>query len=224
MADTKVSALTELAVPPDAADEFLVVDKSDTTMAASGTDKRIKRQTLGSDTLYANWVPGGGKIETFPRFMLGSGGLVLASGTLYLVALPAPLKAGVTYSSITWVSGGAGITSATNQWFTLVDKASLQTLRTTTDNTSTAWSSSTARTLNLSSTYTPTANTDAYVGIMVAASTPPNLRTIAIQTNVASLAPILVGTSTTGMTGPPSDGTSVTALTSIGTAFYAYVS
>lgn len=46
MADSKISALTELAVAPDVLDEFVVVDKSDTTMAATGTDKRIKAGTL----------------------------------------------------------------------------------------------------------------------------------------------------------------------------------
>jgi hypothetical protein len=40
VADTKISALTELTTPASA-DELVVVDKSDTTMAASGTDKRI---------------------------------------------------------------------------------------------------------------------------------------------------------------------------------------
>ena len=41
MADTKISNLTELAASPATTDEFVVVDKSDTTMAASGTNKRI---------------------------------------------------------------------------------------------------------------------------------------------------------------------------------------
>lgn len=49
MADTKLSALTELAAAPDLLDEFVLVDKSDTTMAASGTTKRIKRTNLFAD-------------------------------------------------------------------------------------------------------------------------------------------------------------------------------
>lgn len=49
MADTKISELDELLVLADA-DEFVVVDKDDTTMAASGTDKRVKKSTL--DDLY----------------------------------------------------------------------------------------------------------------------------------------------------------------------------
>lgn len=46
MADTKISALSQLAESPAATDELIVVDKSDTTMAASGTDKRITRADL----------------------------------------------------------------------------------------------------------------------------------------------------------------------------------
>lgn len=46
MADTKVSALTELATTPADTDELPIVDVSDTTMAASGTTKRVTRANL----------------------------------------------------------------------------------------------------------------------------------------------------------------------------------
>lgn len=46
MADTKISALTELAETPNASDEIALVDKSDTTHAASGTTKRVTRSNL----------------------------------------------------------------------------------------------------------------------------------------------------------------------------------
>ena len=41
---SKISALTELAEAPASTDEFVIVDKSDTTMAATGTTKRIQSQ------------------------------------------------------------------------------------------------------------------------------------------------------------------------------------
>jgi hypothetical protein len=41
MADTKISALTELSTQPDVADLVPVVDVSDTSMAASGTNKKV---------------------------------------------------------------------------------------------------------------------------------------------------------------------------------------
>lgn len=51
MADTKISALTELtAGNTDVLDELVIVDKSDTSMGAGGTTKRVKRSTL--DALY----------------------------------------------------------------------------------------------------------------------------------------------------------------------------
>jgi hypothetical protein len=46
VADQKISALTELAAAPATDDELIVVDKSDTSMAATGTDKRIQASNL----------------------------------------------------------------------------------------------------------------------------------------------------------------------------------
>jgi hypothetical protein len=50
MADTKISALTQLTGAGSTADtdELVLVDKSDTTMAASGTDKRVTMVDLAS--------------------------------------------------------------------------------------------------------------------------------------------------------------------------------
>jgi len=48
MADSKISALTALAEAPAAGDLLVLVDVSDTTMAASGTDKKITYANLTS--------------------------------------------------------------------------------------------------------------------------------------------------------------------------------
>jgi len=53
MADTKISALTALAALA-ATDELVAVDKSDTTMGASGTNKRVTVETMG---LLTGWIP-----------------------------------------------------------------------------------------------------------------------------------------------------------------------
>lgn len=59
MADTKISALTQLAATDTQADDLLViVDVHDTTMAGTGTDKKITVSDLtaaqqGSDLLMA---------------------------------------------------------------------------------------------------------------------------------------------------------------------------
>lgn len=49
MADSKISSLSELTSVADN-DELVIVDKSDTSMAATGTNKRVKPTTLASRT------------------------------------------------------------------------------------------------------------------------------------------------------------------------------
>jgi hypothetical protein len=51
MADTRITALAELAERPAAGDVAVIVDISDTSMATSGTDKKIAFSNLGSDFL-----------------------------------------------------------------------------------------------------------------------------------------------------------------------------
>lgn len=92
MADTKITDLAELAAAPAAADELVLVDDSDTTMAASGTNKRInvskflKAPTLGevaADTLTVNagiWTLGSNYVAT-------RAGGALAAGTVTLQKL-----------------------------------------------------------------------------------------------------------------------------------------
>lgn len=46
MADTKITSLTELAEAPASTDLFPVVDVSDTTMAGTGTNKKIQASNL----------------------------------------------------------------------------------------------------------------------------------------------------------------------------------
>lgn len=57
MADTKITDLDALAVAPATDDLLVIVDVSDTTMAASGTDKQITVEDLlanaGSDSGFA---------------------------------------------------------------------------------------------------------------------------------------------------------------------------
>lgn len=56
MTGKKISALTELAAEPAAADEFVVVDKSDTTQAVTGTSKRMRYDRIFSSAWTA-WTP-----------------------------------------------------------------------------------------------------------------------------------------------------------------------
>jgi hypothetical protein len=89
MADTKTSALTELTARPAFDDLVPFVDISDTTMAASGTNKKIQFVNLGSDllsplTLGAEISVTGAVTATMSRMHVCSG-----TSANYTVALPA---------------------------------------------------------------------------------------------------------------------------------------
>jgi hypothetical protein len=132
-----------------------------------------------------------------------------ASGRLILFGAPYPLRAGVTYSSITFLSTGAA-NGPTNQWFTIVGKSDLLTKRSTVNDTTTAWGSNAYKTLALSSSYTPASDIDVYIGIVVTVTTTmPTLRMGETWLSAVSDAPTLVGASTSSLTTPVSDGTSV---------------
>ena len=161
----------------------------------------------------------GALAETVPRHFPDSA-ITLTSGRLHLVAISLP--AGLTITSITFVSG-AGLSGLSNQWFGLFD-SSLVPLRLTGDDTSTAWALNTAKTLNLSSTYATTTAGLYYLGICVVAS---GMGTIAAQASTAIMtgfAPIISGSSSTGLTNPASCPNPAGALTATSTIPFAYVS
>lgn len=90
MADTKISALSELAALPDATDELVLVDKSDTSMAASGTDKRIQFSNLLGGTLAGNLSAGTQAVRsvsstapTIAAIITSASGGALTSATYY---------------------------------------------------------------------------------------------------------------------------------------------
>lgn len=51
MADTKITALTELAETPNDADLIPIIDVSDTTMSANGTNKKVTIENLRGSTI-----------------------------------------------------------------------------------------------------------------------------------------------------------------------------
>lgn len=234
MADTKISALAELAAEPAADDEFVLVDKSDTTMAASGTDKRMRYDRISGLWLprtASKFVPhrrSGAKVESVPRIFAGTA-VTLTTQIAQLVLCHEPLRGGVTYSSITFESGGASGSALTNQWFAIVKASDFTVLRATVDDLTTGWGSNAEKSLNLSSTYTPSVDTEIYLAIMVKATTPPNVRNYALQSSstFAGRAPILCGTGATGQTTPPADGTDLRqagVLTATTNVFFGYIS
>lgn len=96
MADTKTSALAELTTPA-AADEFMAVDKSDTTMGASGTNKFITYANLEAAVTAA-------VDKVFAKNALDSDtGITVDAGTDVSAALDTLLEAG---HSTVYLPGG----------------------------------------------------------------------------------------------------------------------
>jgi len=170
--------------------------------------------------------PTGALAESIERTVVGPTGFSANTGRVYAVAVVLPRQTTVT--SITFVSVGA-LSVGSNQWFGLYDSAGNQ-LRITNDDTSTAWGANTAKTLNLSSTYT-TGNSDGlyYLVAMQNATTPATLAQSTITTStasgVAALSPVLGGRDNgTGYTNPASAPSTLNLNANIGTCLYAYCS
>jgi hypothetical protein len=146
----------------------------------------------------AETVPGGA------GHGLCSGG---ASGVVHLHGIYLPR--GTTITTITFVSGAQAAVSPTNQWFALCNDARI-VLRVTTNDGSTAWNSSTAKPLNLTSTYTTTYSGLYYLACCVTAS---SLMINFRGANVGSAGGVAQQsfTSTTGLTTPVAEGTQFAA-------------
>lgn len=180
--------------------------------AQVGADVQAKRLAL---------APAGAIAETFPR----SGGPVmtnnalLSSGRLQLAAIE--LQKGAVVSSISFVSATTAVSAATAQWFALYDSARVLLAQTANDGDA-AWGSNTVKTLAIAAPYTVTYSGLHYLGIMVAASTPPSLCQASTTSPIYATAPIISGTSSTGLTtaAPDPAGTITATLTYP----YAYVS
>lgn len=187
---------------------------------------RRSSSNIGPDQLTdlarnGGWLPTGAIAETLDQ-ETASSALTLTSGTLQ-VAGGIVIPARRTVTSISLISGSTALSVGSNQWFCLID-TSLNVLRKTADDTSTAWNANATKTLTLSSTYTPTAAIEVYVGVVIVATTPPSLLRSNAASGVLTALPYHGATSTTGLTNPASLGATAGALTGGSNPFYAYVS
>ena len=142
----------------------------------------------------------GALYETFDRDLCDEvNTAALSSGRLSLQAIYLP--AGKTISSISFWSATTAAGTPTNQLFGLFD-SSYNLLRSSTNDTSTAWAANSRKTLSLTSTFTTTYSGIHYLGIMVAATTVPTLKGNTAKTGgqLNAGAPTMGGTSTTGLT------------------------
>ena len=202
----------------DAAGDLAVGSGAD---AAAKLSKGTRTQSLvvGASTLEwdANHYNGGNFVsatingaiaETVPAgagFGATTGG---GSGVAHLHGIYLPK--GVTITTISFVSGATAAGTPTNQWFALCD-SSRTALRVTANDTTTAWGTSTVKSLNLTSTFTTTYSGLHYLACCVTATTVPTFRgaNAGTFTGVATQS----FTSTTGLTTPVAEGTTFAAST-----------
>jgi hypothetical protein len=167
-----------------------------------------KPSSIGAPPL-SDLLPTGWSTETMPRSAITSntsGGLV--SGTLYMAAVY--LTAGTVVHNLTFVAGTVPGATMTHWWMGLYDSSRVQ-LATTADQTSAAIPAATLSTQAIAATaagaatsFTTTYTGLHYIGLMVAATTVPNLLGVGGAGNVAfGIAPILSGISDTAQTAPP---------------------
>lgn len=158
--------------------------------------------------------------ETMPRQSALANQAMLLSQRLNLVGIWLPKS--VTVTSIAFVSAATAASSPTNQIFGLYD-SSRALLRATNNDTTTAWSANAVKSLNLTSTFVTTYAGFHYLGIMVQASTVPTLTGVNVTSSaISALAPVLSGSSNTGLTTSLPDPAN--APTGVANVPYAYVS
>lgn len=178
--------------------------------------------TSTADSVRASYTPTAAIADTFDRKLASSSGAAtLVSGRLQFV--PIWLTSGQLISNITFVSGSTPAGTPTHQWFSLYSTARA-VLATTTDDTTTAWSATSSKTLAVSSPYTVPTTGFYLLGICVTATSVPNLTGIATIGVVNLLPPVYSGGSNTGLTDPTSAPSTATAITGLGGTPYAYVS
>lgn len=133
----------------------------------------------------------------------------LSSGRLHLVAVWLP--ANTTVTSISWYTGTTAASGTVSHWMFGLFDSSRVPLRSTADQTSTAWGASTIKTVNLTSTFVTTYTGLHYLGMFIVATVPTLM--CATSTTVATgQAPITSGFSSTGLTtAMPNPAAAITA-------------
>lgn len=146
------------------------------------------------------YVISGAQYETFDRNLCYEVNTsLLSTGRLSLQAIWLP--SGTVVSSISFWSATTAANTPTNQLFGLFD-SSRNLLRSSVNDTTTAWAANSLKTLALTATFTTTYSGIHYLGLMVTATTVPTIKGNTAKTNGAlnAASPSMGGTSTTGLT------------------------
>ncbi|MEL3944885.1 right-handed parallel beta-helix repeat-containing protein [Streptomyces sp. LNU-CPARS28] len=177
------------------------------------TDTGLDDQSTGAETTPLDMsgaleelLRPAGRFETTSRLRCGTSSSAMTSGVLYLV--PIWLPKGAVISNLSFITGGTGVGTPTNYWFTLHDRSRVALARTA-DQTTAAWAANTTKTLAIAQTtagsassYTTTYAGLHYLGIMIKATTMPTIVGEGSMTAGASSAPGF-GDTNTAQTTPP---------------------
>lgn len=167
-------------------------------------------------------MPTGGVAETVPRDLCGNGGTALANGVITFNNIG--LIRGQVTSNVTVATDTTGAVTVTHGWLILTD-TNYNVLAVTAD-TPAGWAATTAYTLPWSAPYTVPTTGLYFVGIMIAATTPPNMiGGPQVRNPLYSIGPVIMGQgSGTGLTTPPAVGSAVGGISGAGSGnrnFYA---
>lgn len=144
----------------------------------------------------------------------------IASQRIYFTAIA--LLKGQTVSTVTFCSGNTALVTGSNQWACLYDLAGAK-LRVSNDDTNTAWAANTEKTFTLATSYTVPNDALFYVGIMVNATTPPNLLGVPSSATAATLAPRISGVDQAASYTNPASAPAAITWTPGATEFYAWL-
>lgn len=166
---------------------------------------------LPEDVYSGAYTISGALAETINRNIAGVNLAALTSGTLFMQAIW--LRKGQKVTNISVCTGTTAGATITNQFFALYD-GSRNLLAQSANGTTGALAANTVYTKGMTTPYTIPADGLYYIGVMVSATTVPSLTGITAASNAAlrGAAPILCGTSNTGLTTAlPSAANAITA-------------
>jgi hypothetical protein len=237
VADRKITDHTALTGAGTASGDLIeIVDVSDTTDDATGTNKKqtvaehatalgrlgaaALRPTLEySEFCVTNLTNYFGRYANMPRNTCPATDLAaLTSGTILLTGIALP--AGLVIDRLTAFSGATALASSTNQWMVLTDIGGAVLAKTA--SVTSAWAANARKTFTIAtdaadasiSSYTIPSTDLYFVGIMVAATTVPSLRGAQVASTVLlNLILALNGTADTGQTTPAACPDTLAAIT-----------
>jgi hypothetical protein len=172
-------------------------------MAGLFTGLNIDPSTLRSLTNYLGtpWRRAGANGETLSRTDITPAAITIVSGQQSFSGIYLPT--GTVVTNITFTSNSTAAVTPTAQWASLYD-ANLNLLRTSADQTNGAWAANAEKVFVLSSTYTVLADAIFYLGVTVAAATPPTMSGLSGDVTLFGRAPAVAFTDSghTGLTTP----------------------